>query len=455
VSERGAVPWVDQPGQLFEPSPLPVHYRPENAPPCTAAQVQASPGRPNGAAGYLVWSITFRNVSTTTCVLRGYPSAVASEPGQPDVTGTHKDRWFGGFATHERSGNMRPGGITGLLLVTTDNCPAGQAHPNSQRIYHAVTVGIPGGGQVILNGAFDVTCGLFTGPFAVHQPAQRYTHSPLSGARVTLDLPSGAVAGTTMDYVAALTNPTGADMVLSPCPGYLQRIGPAKAAVLSLNCRAQPRIPAHQTVRFAMRLRVPAGTPTGPAELYWETGTPGGPFASGPVHVYGRDTPCRAAQLRASVAAPSPAPLPSTNVMILKKMATEVLLTVTNVSGRACSVYGVPAVAVRAADGSDLSLRQVPDNFGMPPVLPLETAITLAPHTGTARTALYWFLPWCGPAPNPVTLTITFPANGAVITVAPAGGWTPPRCRHLFAGAQVSPGEVSADPFRLAAPPRS
>jgi hypothetical protein len=141
--------------------------------------------------------------------------------------------------------------------------------------------------------------------------------------------------------------------------------------------------------------------------------------------------------------------------MVLKKMATEVLLTVTNISGRACSVYGVPAVAVRAADGRALGLRQVPDNFSMPPVLTLETAITLAPHTGTARTALYWFLPWCGPAPNPVTLTITFPANGAVITATPAGGWAPPRCRHISAGAHVSPGEVSADPFRLAAPPRS
>ena len=65
---------------------------------------------------------------------------------------------------------------------------------------------------------------VLAGQFAVRQPAQRYTRSPLSGARVTLDLPSGAVAGTTMDYVAALTNPTGTDMLLSPCPGYQQLI---------------------------------------------------------------------------------------------------------------------------------------------------------------------------------------------------------------------------------------
>src|SRR6266568_5470699 len=58
------------------------------------------------------------------------------------------------------------------------------------------------------------------------------------------------------------------------------------------------------------------------------------------------------------------------------------------------------------------------------PAPPL-TAITLAPHTGTARTTLYWYLPWCGPAPNPVSVTITSPADDAVLTVAPAGGLEP------------------------------
>jgi hypothetical protein len=134
--------------------------------------------------------------------------------------------------------------------------------------------------------------------------------------------------------------------------------------------------------------------------------------------------------------------------MGIKKMATEVPLTVTNVSGRTCSVYGVPTVDVRSADGSDLGLRQTTEDISMQPALQPRTAITLAPHTGTARTTLYWYLPWCGPDPNPVTLTITFPANGAVVTVTPAGGWTPPSCRHVFGGPRVNPGWVGADPFQ-------
>lgn len=449
VSERGAVPWVNQPGQFFEPSPLPVRYRPANAPPCTAAQVRVSPDGSNGATGFLLWYFTFRNVSGTTCVLRGYPHVVASEPGMPDVSATHNSPFIRMFAEDERPGNMRPGGVTMLSLVTSDNCMAGAT--GRTLIYHTVTITIPGGGQAVVSGAFGMQCGLSTGRFAVRQPAQHDTRSPVSGARVTLDLPRGAVAGTTLHYVAALTNPTGTGMVLSPCPGYQQGIGPAgKAVLLSLNCRAQRRIPAHQTVRFAMRLHVPTGTPTGPADVHWMIAAPGGAFAHRSLHVYGRDTPCRPAQLHASIAGPGQIPGPP-NIMGMKGMATAVPLAVTNISGRACSVYGVPSVTVRAANGTDLGLRQIPSqNYNLQPVPQPQTAITLTPHTGTAQATLYWYLPWCGANPNPVTVTITLPANDAMITVTPAGGWNPPPCHRAQPGPHGNPGLVSAGPFRSA-----
>ncbi len=447
VSERGAVPWVDLPGRFFMPSPLPAHWRPANARPCTAAQVRVSPNGRNGAGGHLFEYYAFRNVSRTTCILRGYPHVVATEPGKPGMTATHS-RWF---ADEERSGNMRPGGVTGLSIETDFNCPARYAHPNEHPtlIYHTVTINIPGGGQVVINQAFDVLCGLSTGRFAVPQPPQRYPHSPVTGARAALELPSGVIAGTTLDYVAAVTNPTGTDMVLTPCPGYLQGLGLAGKPVLALNCRAQRRIPAHQTVRFAMRLRVPAGTPTGPATVYWQIAAIGGASARGSLHVYGHDTPCRQSQLHASITGPGRIPgLP--NVLGAKKMATEVPLTVTNTSSQPCSVEGVPSVTVRAADGSGLRLRQVPSQqFSLQPAPLPPTAITLAPHTGTARTTLDWYLPWCGPDPNPVTVTITLPTNEAVLTVTPTAGWQPPPCRAEH-GSLGNPGLVSADQFRLA-----
>jgi len=132
-------------------------------------------------------------------------------------------------------------------------------------------------------------------------------------------------------------------------------------------------------------------------------------------------------------------------------MATEVPLTVTNISGQPCSVDGVPSVTVTAADGSDLGLRQVPgQQFSQRPLPLPQTAITLPPHTGTARTTLYWYLPWCGPDPNPVTVTITFPADDAVITVTPARGWKPPPCHGASPRSPSNPGLLSASQFRSA-----
>ncbi len=289
VKERGAVPWVNLPGRFFEPSPLPAHWRPANARPCTASQLRVSPAGRNGATGHLFAYFAFRNVSRTTCVLRGYPPVVASEPGKPGVTAAHS----GWFSKDERSGNMRPGGVTTLSIETDRDCPARYANPNQYPtlIYHTVTIGIPGGGQVVLHHAFDVLCGLFTSKFAVAQPPPRYPRSPVAGARAALELPRGVAAGTTLDYVAALTNPTGTAMKLTPCPGYQQGLGSAGKVILALNCRAQRQIPAHQTVRFAMRLRVPASTPTGPDTVYWHVAALAGPCARGVLYVYGRGTP--------------------------------------------------------------------------------------------------------------------------------------------------------------------
>lgn len=448
VSERGAVPWVDLPGRAFKPSPLPARPLPANAPPCTAAQVRVTADGGNGATGHSFAYFAFRNVSKTTCVLRGYPAVVASEPGKPDVTAAHSD-WSG---PDQRSANMRPGGITTLSIETDRDCPARYANPGTYPtlVYHTTTITIPGGGHVIIQHPFDVLCGLFTGKFAVAQPPPRYTPSPVSAVRIALELPSGVVAGTTLDYVAALTNPAGTGMALRPCPGYQQGLGKPGKAILSLNCRAQPRIPAHQTVRFAMRLRVPASTPTGPGTVYWQIAGVDGGAARGSLRIYGGDTPCRASQLRASITGPGQVPGPP-NLLGAKKMATEVPLSLTSISAQPCSVHGAPAVTVRAADGSDLGLRQVPSQqFSEQPIPVPQTAIILAPRAGTARTTLYWYLPWCGPDPNPVTVTITLPANHAVITVTPAGGWRPPPCHRSQPGSAGDPGLVSADPFRSA-----
>jgi hypothetical protein len=140
---------------------------------------------------------------------------------------------------------MPPGGTTTLSIETERDCPARYAntHGYPALFYHVVTVGIPGGGQIMINQAFDVLCGLYTGQFGVAQPPQPYTRSPVDGARASLELPSSVAAGTTLDYVVDLANPTGTEMVAAR-PHMVRRScrsrlggGAWTAAASSARCR--------------------------------------------------------------------------------------------------------------------------------------------------------------------------------------------------------------------------
>lgn len=442
------MPWVNRPGRIVLPKPLPRHFVPATARPCSAADLRAFADGGNGAGGHTEFTLGLRNVGQSTCLLKGYPRVVATEPGRKPVVATD-----GGFMVgRERPGNMPPGGVTRLNLETDQDCTARYAKPGQYptRVYHTVTVSVPGGGQVSIHRPFDVLCGLFTGQFGVAEPPQRYSKPAWTGVRVALRLPASAKSGTVLRYIVDLTNPTGKPMPLRPCPGYTQGLGEAGKTVLELNCTAVPRqeIPARQTIRFAMRIPVPAGTPTGPGRVYWSIAGSVSAGAPGSVRVIGHDTPCTTSQLTAAISGPGQVPGPP-NLLGMKRLATAVPLTVTNISGQPCSVYGAPSLVIRSSDGQDLKLQRVSyRQYEQPPHQVVPTVVTLAPHTGTARTTLYWYLPWCGANPNPVTVLITLPANGARLTTTPAGGWIPPACGAGARPAPSRPGEVSADPFR-------
>jgi hypothetical protein len=79
----------------------------------------------------------------------------------------------------------------------------------------------------------------------------------------------------------------------------------------------------------------------------------------------------------------------------------------------------------------------------MRPVVVTPPTVVLAPGA-SATTHLYWYLPWCAPDPNPVTVTITLPANGAAVSAQPVGGWTPPSCKN-WPGTEPATGEIGAD----------
>jgi len=350
----------------------------------------------------------------------------------------------GFFVGQEQSATMAPGAVTTLNLETERDCVArDESHkPNSTLMYNTITVSIPGGGALVVPQSFDLSCGLFTGKFGVDPPAPELTASPIAGVRARLELPAGVKAGSTLRFILALENPTTQAMPLDPCPGYEGGIGASDKSIRALNCAAMPVLPAGSTTRFAMELPVSADFPTGPATVFWQ---PAGAFdkesaAAGVVDVLGADTPCATEQLAAAIAGPGAIP-GITNMWAAKGVVTSVQLTLTNMSAKPCSVRGAPAVELTSASADPLGLAVADERSMAATNLPAPTVV-LAPG-GVATTTLYWYSSWCAPDPNPVTVTVTMPANGAIVTAAPAGGWRPPPCREGF----PAPGQVGADPL--------
>jgi hypothetical protein len=96
----------------------------------------------------------------------------------------------------------------------------------------------------------------------------------------TVAAPATIRAGTTLDYVVTLANPTGVTVPLSPCPGYTQGIYASRLVrrgSFALNCGTVHAIPSHQHVRYAMQLQVP-NSPARVGKLGWSLNDANGPF---------------------------------------------------------------------------------------------------------------------------------------------------------------------------------
>lgn len=360
IEETVAVPWIAQPGTMFEGSPLPVPTPPTSGPPCRAADLKVSDTGGNGGGGHYSVTFDFLNVSSAPCILQGFPHVVATEPGRRALVAG-----YGGFFVGtEQSATMQPGGTTSLNIETERDCDARYAALGRwpTLLYHTATVSIPGGGTVVLHEAFDVECGFYAGKFGVAQPQPEYTKSPISGATAQLELPSAVEAGSTLKYAVDLTNSTSSDMALNPCPGYQQGLGAAGKTILALNCAAMPALPTHATRRFAMELAVPADFPTGPTDIYWNVAAifdnlTDDVAAHASIQVNGADTPCASNQLSAAITGPGVVPGPP-NGYGEKGAATAVALRLTNRSTSSCSVRGTPEVTLTDFAGQNLDLTQ-------------------------------------------------------------------------------------------------
>jgi Domain of unknown function (DUF4232) len=275
----GPVPWVNRPVARYEvPAPKVIPY-PVSAPACRAGQLRVGEGRGGAAAGTLYERLVFTNIGKQACLLRGYPSISGmSENGARSPLRARREGFTFFYLV---PADVRAGGHSFLALATGDGCNGGT---NKPVVYRRLDIAIPGGG--ILHAPADVqiseVCGLYISSFGL--PARYTPRAPAPGTAATLwasvRLPATVRPGGKLIYTVTLSNRTATPVKLTPCPGYTEGIYASGLVVrrwLSLNCATVRVIPAHQRVRFAMELAIPAKAPPGPTKFGWSLNTPFGP----------------------------------------------------------------------------------------------------------------------------------------------------------------------------------
>jgi len=93
------------------------------------------------------------------------------------------------------------------------------------------------------------------------------TIQPLSGGKASLEGRRGEV----VRFAVQLHNASAEAVRFDRCPLLIEMLAPAgRAEVHQLNCRAASPIQPAGSLRFEMRIRVPADAPAAGNGLFWE-----------------------------------------------------------------------------------------------------------------------------------------------------------------------------------------
>ena len=281
------VPWVDRSAPAFvEPTPRPY---PTDARPCRPADLSVRVGDVGAGLGNTNLPVELVNSSGSTCLLNAYPTIGGVSP---DGTLTPLPASHGSyFGDPGPAANIGPREVAALNISGADACSA--ALNGEHTSYPMLRIGLPGGGSVdVRSGTFDTVCGVWVSRFGVpadEEPISIPSPSPLT-ARISA--PATAAPGQSLEFTVTLTNPSGTDYLLDPCPTYTEFVGSGAATFwvatvrdYYLNCDVTPTIPAHGSVTFEMRLQLPADQPGGMAKFGWDIQGGAGPGANAPLDV--------------------------------------------------------------------------------------------------------------------------------------------------------------------------
>ena len=252
------VPWRDLPTplptRLARSEPLP------DAHDCTVTDLGklAWSERGDTVDGRETYTLLLPNKSDSRCTLRGFPRISATDPStgaQTTVAPVPDSRFVSRDTRYPAT--IDSGQAARFDLVTCP--PAG----NGVTRYRDVALMIFDRRVPVSGLQLSTGCPLATsGPWYVLPPLLN-----VPGLTATIQAPAQVRRGEVLEYLVTVRNVSRRSVALDPCPTYIQRLADVRTSY-RLNC-ATSVIAPHTSVRFAMRLRVPSGTPAGTATLSW------------------------------------------------------------------------------------------------------------------------------------------------------------------------------------------
>jgi hypothetical protein len=280
---RGTIPWLPKrPARPVEP-PL--------APSCKASDLRAQL-QVQGATGNLIGGVILRNAGAHACSLSGRAAAhfeggpvtetnlrTVAVPADPLDTSRIYDR-----ASSLRA--LQPGRTASLPILWSNWCPPDARVTSYGTPPTNLVLVLPHGGETAASVDRAPRCDNPTSPSTLSvKPFARRGRQPPPSSHLPLRLmivgasgdktrsPSLRVkAGGLLKYEIALTNVGRHPFRFHhACPTYLQDLD-GRAESYVLNCRPMGILRPHESVRFAMVLRVPKNARIGRTGLLWLLG---------------------------------------------------------------------------------------------------------------------------------------------------------------------------------------
>jgi hypothetical protein len=211
--------------------------------------------------------VSVRNVGGSTCSLIGTPDLTARDSAGkvtaiPTVAGPVL-----GYAGIVGYATINPGESAWLIIEGSLSCDGGI----NATSYGNVSVDLPASSLSVPATALTTTCPIRVSTWYLPADANYRAPDRFASVEVAIEAPDSARRGTDLVYTVTLTNYLG-PVSLTPCPIYSEVLG-SITATYRLNCTMSTL--SSGSLRFEMRLSIPADMTAGPTDLRWQIDEPG------------------------------------------------------------------------------------------------------------------------------------------------------------------------------------